>query len=285
MHTPLKIPTSAGQMAARSYGDPTSPPLILCHANGFCGSTYRQLSVALAKRYFVLAVDLRGHGRSDLPTNPKAHRSYQVYARDLHEFADGARAMFGLSGDWVFAGHSMGAVSCLLCAADRSDVRAVRLVEPVLLPAGFRVVASMPLMRPLMDRWPMVRGAKNRRNVWPDRKSVFDSYLEKPLFRHWAPGVLDDYLEDGLVETDEGVRLACAPAWEAANFAAQGHNAFAAIRRLAVPLSVMTASRHSTVVPSARARVRRLGGQIVQINASHLAPMEEPGEVTSFLAG
>ncbi|MBY0420753.1 MAG: alpha/beta hydrolase, partial [Parvularculaceae bacterium] len=264
--------------------NPDAPPLVFLHATGFCASTYKRALAPLAARFDVVALDLRGHGRTTLPAEPVGLRDWTLFARDVAEalpqIAEGRPA--------TLAGHSLGAVTAALVAAGRTDVAALRLVEPVALPSFTALMARTALWRRhLGPRLPLARAARARRSDYESRSEARESYARKRFFSNWAEGVLDDYLEDGLRETGAGVSLACKPAFESAIFAAHGHDFWGALRRTRAPVTVYAAAdpTQSTVGNAARARLRRLGAAIVAApGVTHLAPMEDPAGVAAFLA-
>ncbi|VAV92894.1 hypothetical protein MNBD_ALPHA05-702, partial [hydrothermal vent metagenome] len=109
----------------------------------------------------------------------------------------------------------------------------------------------------------------------------------KPVFRNWAPGVLDDYLEDGLADDDGGVGLTCAPAWEAATFQAHDNDFWGALRAAPAPVCVLAADhKSSTVWRHAHRRFKRIGVSVtLQAGVSHLIAMERPDLAAQFVAG
>ena len=275
-------------LALRRFGRPGAPPLLFAHANGFCASAYARTLTALGDQFDVFALDQRGHGRSRLPADPAGHRDWRIFAEDIARALAAIEARFEPNAPWTLAGHSLGGTASLMAAGDAERVRAVRLIDPVLLPFP-RWLARTPLWPLFAARMPLVRGALSRRARWPSRGDALAGYRDKPLFRRWAGGVLEDYLADGVIEDETGARLACAPAWEAANFAAQGHDPWAPARAyLARPdadLSILVAERASTASRSAQRRLARLGARIDQAaGAGHLIPMERPDAVAAFLA-
>jgi pimeloyl-ACP methyl ester carboxylesterase len=87
------------------------------------------------------------------------------------------------------------------------------------------------------------------------------------------------------------VELSCAPAWEAANFRAHGHNISKAVRNLNVPLALLHAEHGSTCRGSFPQKLKRRdpGAHIMQVKGStHFLPMEFPElviqEVRDFAA-
>jgi pimeloyl-ACP methyl ester carboxylesterase len=267
-----------GEMAGWHFVSPGKPRLVFVHANGFCASAYRQVLEPLSADFDILAPDLRGHGRSTLPADPARHRSWDVYARDLLALIDQLDEK-----PVALAGHSMGAVSSLLAAARLAEVPKLALVEPVVLPVSVYLMSSGPFGGLMKDRLPISRQARRRRNGWPDAAAALSRYANHPTFKRWAEGTLADYLEDGLAETpDGGVKLACDPFWEAANYEAQGHDLGRAARKAAPQAYVLKAQHGSTVVrPGA---LTRRGAKLTRMDrVGHLAPMEKPGAVTAWL--
>ncbi len=283
----LTIAIDEGDVALLRFGRDGAPPLLFAHANGFCASAYRQMLEALGDRFDVFAVDLRGHGRTRLPTRVERHRSMAVFGADLRQTKAALAALAAPGAKWVLAGHSLGGVAAAEAAAGDTDIAAVRLIEPVAMPRSWSLIAGTALWPMIAPRIPLVRGAARRRSQWPGRAATHASYARKPFFANWAEGVLSNYLEDGLVEDASGARLACAPAWEAANFAAQANDLWGAIGRIAAPVSVF-AARHptSTLRGGGASRFRRLGAQVeIAEGVTHLAPFEDPGRIARFLAG
>lgn len=98
-------------LAARCWGDPSRPPLLALHGWLDNAGSFDALAPRLAGRWYVVALDLRGHGRSThLP--PGAWYHYVDAFDDLAA----AFAHFG----WTQAGllgHSLGATLASLFAA------------------------------------------------------------------------------------------------------------------------------------------------------------------------
>lgn len=60
-------------------------PLIMLHGFGMCGAMWTPVAQELAKRYQVISVDMRGHGRS---TNPSNKFSHPQSAEDIRALMD-----------------------------------------------------------------------------------------------------------------------------------------------------------------------------------------------------
>ena len=94
----------------------------------------------------MVAIDLRGHGRSKLPANPRKMKSWNKFRDDVIQVLektapDGA----------VLGGHSMGATVALLVAGKRPDlVRGLVLTDPVLLKKRMTRIYNIPLVNMLV---------------------------------------------------------------------------------------------------------------------------------------
>lgn len=250
---------------------PAAPRLILGHANGFNAGTYRQFLAPLTETFEIIAPDLRGHGLSEVPAAPDSLRDWQVFGRDLARAGDD-----GSERPTLFVGHSMGSVCGLLAAAWHGlRVDRFALIEPIFMPSWFYLVPHIPGGAWAYRFNPMSTAARRRRSVWDSRSQAISHYREKSLFERWQPGILEDYLDSGVIEQEGSARLSCAPDWEAAIFASHGHNPWSALREIRAPLSILKSVRKgSTVYPVWRLQRQGLDPDLTQ--AGHLAPMEDP---------
>lgn len=234
----LPVPDRGGEgaISVLEFGDPDRPvDLVFVHANGFNALTYRTLLAPLSGGLRIWAPDLRGHGGTTLPTGIGGRRDWHDHRDDLVALLD------VLDGPpVVLAGHSMGATSALLAAAERpANVAGLVLLDPVIWSRWAVAAFKLPLLDRLASRIPLVRNALRRRAVFDSREQAMAAYSGRGAFRGWPEMMLADYLADGLTETADGFTLACAPAWEASNYAAQSHDPWRALKRLDCPVTVL----------------------------------------------
>ena len=132
---------------------------------------------------------------------------------------------------------------------------------------------------------PLARTAARRRAVFDDASEAFRSYEGRGAFRTWPSMVLADYLAGGLKERVDGkVELACAPAWEASNYAAQAHDPWRAVKRVKAPVRILKAEKHSTCMAGDGFARRGRDVRIETIaGTSHFLPMERPDVVRDAL--
>ncbi|MBQ1543113.1 MAG: alpha/beta hydrolase [Caulobacteraceae bacterium] len=283
----IKSRAGDGQMAALDFGDAARPvDLVFVHANGFNAMTYRGVLGPLALGLRVLAVDQRGHGDTPLRADPRGRRNWHDLRDDLVGLLDSLEAEGGAP--LVLSGHSMGATASLLAAAERPR-RVSRLVlfEPVILPRRQAWMARLPMAASAARNHAMVQAALRRRAVFDSRQAAFAAYLGRGAFKTWPETALADFVAGGFKDRPDGkVELACAPAWEASNYAAQGHDPWRAAARLRRPIHILRAQHGSTCAlrPGAGFLRRRPNIQVETIDgATHFLPMERPDLVREAL--
>lgn len=276
-------PVAGGEIAGLEFG-PTDRPIdiVFVHANGFNAQTYRTLLSPLAASLRILAIDQRGHGATTLSADPEGRRSWRDLRDDLVGLID------ALDGPpVVLAGHSMGGTVSLLAAAERPDrVKGLVLLDPVIMPWLAVLYAKAPWTSGrLWRRMPLVQSALRRRAVFDSREAAFAAYKGRGAFKTWPETMLADYVAGGLQERADGkVELACAPAWEASNYAAQAHDPWRAIRQVRAPVRVLKAEKGSTfrAGPGFAPRGRGVSIETV-VGTGHFLPMERPDIVRDAL--
>lgn len=267
-----------GRLAAHRQGPDDAPRILFAHANGFNARTYDRVLAPLAARFQVVALDMRGCGLSDAPADAARLRGWETFADDLAAVAEQMSDR-----PLLLAGHSFGATSSVLMLARRPELAlGVIAIEPVLLPPAVLAAGFLPFAGAMRRYNPMVQAALRRRATFPSREAAIENYRQKPVFAAWGEGVLEDYVAGGTVETADGVKLACAPEWEAAVFGSHRHRAWRAVRKLADRLDVLKARRGSTVTRPAL--VASAGAAVtVADEGGHLLPMEKPAVASQWL--
>jgi len=272
----LPLPTRGGAMAALDLGPRDRPvDIVFSHANGFNGRTYRTMLEPLAGELRILALDLRGHGASTLPTVIEGRQGWLEFRDDLLALLDAA-----CEGPVVLSGHSMGGTSSLLAAAAEPDrVRALALFDPVIFPVDMQGAGTAES--------PLVAGALRRRATFPSRQAAYEAYLGRGGFRTWSEAQLADYVAAGFRDMPDGqVTLACAPEWEASSFRTHNYDPWAAFRKSRCPIRVLRAAEASTFrVEGHEAELRANGRITVETvpGTTHFLPMERPDLVRRTL--
>jgi pimeloyl-ACP methyl ester carboxylesterase len=267
-------------MAVLDFGPPGRPAdIVLSHANGFNGRTYHSILQPLARDLRILALDLRGHGASALPTVVEGRQGWIEFRDDLLALlAEACEAPV------VLAGHSMGGTTSLLAAAaEPQRVRALALFDPVAVPVQAQADAAT------MGASPLAQGALRRRAAFPSRAAAFEAYRGRGGFKTWSDAQLADYVEAGFAETPGGeVTLTCAPAWESSNFRTHNYDVWKAFFESRCPVRVLRAAEGSTFNVEGRdadlaALAPRVTVETIP-DTTHFLPMERPDLVRGALA-
>jgi pimeloyl-ACP methyl ester carboxylesterase len=272
----LETKTGAGDFAYLDFGPGERPvDAVFLHANGFNARTYRTILAPLASDLRILALDLRGHGRTRAPAAPEGRNTWLDLGQDLDVFLEtlDLKAV-------VLAGHSMGGTLSLFAAADLPErVRALALFDPVVLPPERS--AGAPTTSP------MVHGASRRRRHFDSRDAAVQSYRGRGAFTTWTEPMLVDYVEDGFKDLADGtVELACAPEWEVSNYLAQAHDSWEAFARSRCPITILRAETASTCNVDSRIDQLTADGRIsieTIPGTTHFLPMERPDLVRATL--
>ncbi len=267
-----------GEAAGIELG-PTDRPIdvVFLHANGFNALTYRSILAPLAGEMRILAVDLRGHGRSTLPADPEGRTGWGPFKEDLLALL---RQLGGPPP--VMSGHSMGGCTSLLAAAVAPElIRRMVFFDPVILPrARLGQTAGM-------HESPLVAGALRRRARFDSKEAALTAYLGRGAFRTWRPEMVADYVEDGFRPSPEGgVELSCTPAWEAANFMAHDHDPWPGLETFPGRIRILRAETGSTASIDSELDALTADGRIeVETipGTSHFLPMERPDLVHAEL--
>ena len=221
----------------------------------------------LGELHHVIAVDLRGHGLTQMKLRRWTYRSWNRHRDDVIELLD-----THFQGAIAFAGHSMGGTTSLLVAGKRPDLaRALCLIDPVITPSALTAVVGR--------RSAIARGARRRRARFASKAEAEATLTGRGFFKTFPPEALADYVEDGFIADGDGVRLACTPAYEAATFASQAHDPWNALARTNAPLVVLRAENGSTCPDASARRIAeiRADARIATVAGStHALPIERP---------
>jgi len=205
----LRVPSTKGVTVAVHDLGGDGPPLLVAHANGFCGGAYGPLARELAGHRQVWALDFRGQGQSTPPED--LDFDWAGLADDVLAVVD---ALGG--GPLDVLGHSMGGAGLLRAEVQRpGTIRRAYLYEPIVLPAGLGELTTGGNV--------MADGARRRRETFPSRAHAAWSYARRPPLGFLRADALAAYVEFGFEELEDGTaRLRCRGEHEARMFEASG---------------------------------------------------------------
>jgi pimeloyl-ACP methyl ester carboxylesterase len=273
----VELQERGGSVATLEFGPPNRPiDIVFSHANSFNAWTYRSILADAGKRQRILAYDLRGHGETRLPIVEDGV-GWGVFSADLAALLKVLNAR-----DVVLAGHSMGATTSLLAAAEAPEhVRALALFEPVIGPPG-----SSPAEEPGTAR--AAQGALRRRSRFASVESALETFEGRGAFATWPRQMVADYAEGGLRRLEDGTyELSCSPEWEAWGYRTQpeGNEVWRALKQAPRPICVLRGGVWSSAaIQSGQELVESCGVAIRTIpGTGHFLPMECPELVIEVL--
>ncbi len=283
----FRVELKDGETAGIAFGDPVRPiDVLFLHATGFNAITYQSILEPLGTRMHAAAVDMRGHGRSRLPANPKKLKSWNRFRDDVIQILE-KTAPEGA----VLGGHSMGGTVALLVAGKRPDlVKGLVLVDPVLLKGPIYTIYNIPLLNLLVGKNAMSKQSLRRRRDFGSQNEAVESLRGRGAFKTWRVPFLEDYVVDGVLRQDDGrFSLSCSPEYEAATFNAHRYRPWLALRRLRkkrIPIIVLQADKESTSGADADQRIHaiRPDAAVTKVpGTTHFVPMERPYVVRDAL--
>ncbi len=262
----------------------TKPPLHFSHANGFPVSMYLPLMTVLARDFRVMGLSLRGQdGLSE------GISSWHRVALDLAGFLETRGA-----GPVVGVGHSIGAVTTMLCAARRPDLfSGILLLDPALISRKAVSLFRWARLLGQKRRFPPAARARSRRNGWQDRQEALDYFRGKVMFEGWKEEYLRAYVTYGLRPAgDRGTALICPPEAEARGFENSPTDIWPWPRKLRTPTLLVRGEHSEVLTADTCKRFCRLCPQAqtaVVEGAGHFIPMQRPDEtirhIKDFCAG
>ncbi len=184
---------------------------MVLHPNGFCAGMFHPLALDLRDRYRVIGIDLRGHGDSEVVTDPTCLGNDSM-ADDVLMVIDHLDI-----GSFDLLGVSLGGGIAVVVAAEAPGlVRSLLLCEAIAFGPEFTAVQDSDGSAGARS---MAEKALYRKRVWANREAVKNSYGSRPPLNVLAPEVLEAYIRWGFDDLCDGrVQLSCQPETEALIF-------------------------------------------------------------------
>jgi lipase len=251
----------------RTYGPPAGPPVLALHGVRNHGGRYRRLAADALADAWVIAPDLRGHGRSGW--EPPWTR--ETHVADVLETLDA----LGITGPVDVIGHSFGGlIACATAAAAPDRVRSLVLLDPAagLDPAACLAGADQDIH------------GEGRAATWESVDAARAAWCAvRPPQGRWA---LDEDLAAFLEQGADGryrlrySRAAAVGAWGEMARPVPGLGDWRG------PVTLVTALREPFVTEALRAQLRRDCGPLlaeVDIDSGHIMMWDAPGETAAVV--
>ena len=248
------------------------PPVLLTHANGFCGQMWRPVARELASVARCWALDFRGHG--DSVSGPDEDYNWDGMADDVLAAVDALDPAPRLA-----VGHSLGGASILKAEQARPGTfDRAWVYEPVTIP-GF--VLPPDGVRALGDI------ARMRKEFFESRQAAYDRYASRPPFSLLDPEVLRIYVDDGFRELPDGtVTMKCPRNVEATIFENPDREAFDRLGEVSTAVTVATSNDNDPPAMVASFIAENLpNGTLVRFDdLTHFGPFQAPPPIATSIA-
>jgi|TARA_Y100000310_G_scaffold107696_1_gene106108 pimeloyl-ACP methyl ester carboxylesterase len=270
------------------WGEQQLDTVLLVHATGFHARCWDQVVNNLGDCH-VVAVDMRGHGRSE-KTGPFA---WDVFGQDVTELV----AVMDLTG-LVGVGHSMGGHSVTQAAANEPDrFKGLVLVDPVIMsPEMYAARREHEAAQDSEGQDGQLHPVARRRNSFADADEMFYHMENRGSYAVWNRDVLRDYCDYGVLPNADGgdYALACPPEIEASIYTgSSGRDIYDKIDTISMPVKVLRARERSpdsqqmdfSTSPTWSGLADRFQqGEDIQLpDLTHFIPMQEPALVADHI--
>lgn len=273
---------STARIAYAEWGRRGDPVILLIHATGFHGRCWDDVVRRLPPGFNIIAVDTRGHGRSE-KTGPID--DWSKPARDLAELV----AHLNIEGA-IGAGHSMGGhLLVQIAAANPRAFKRLLLIDPVIMAP--EMYSGAPFWPPGTEH-PVAR----RRNAWASWQDMFGAFKDRNPYALWDAKVLEDYCRYGLLPAaNGGFELACPPAIEASIYMGSlATNIHDAVRKVTAPVTILRAKEREPGPRDARdfslsptwpnlANAFPNARDVYLPELTHFIPMQDPAMTARFI--
>ena len=230
------------------------------HATGFCGGVWRPVVASLPRGFESLVWDFPCHGSAPKLAHPIDWWDMGTFA--LAQVA-GRHPLIGV-------GHSMGGAALLMAELKAPGTfAALVLIEPIVFPPPFQRYDG-----------PLASLALKRKNRFESLTAAVSNFADKLPFSVWNRMAFDAYIECGLIETPEGVELACSPLDEAEIYrASTEHGVWDRLGEVNPPVTILAGAYSDTHTVDL---VRQLASQVPNCDyeivpgTGHFLPMEMP---------
>ncbi len=265
--------TDGVSVAVHDFGG-HGPPLLFCHATGFCGAVWEPIAASLLDSFHCFALDFRAHGASNPP-----HDGHMRWSGMVDDFLAVA-AVVSPSEPIRAVGHSLGGGVIVLAEARvPGTIRRAWMFEPILFdlpPPDEPVDAPHDSV--------MSQAARRRRPNFADRAEVYERYSSRPPLDGLDERCLRAYVEHGFRELPDGtVELACSPEYEARTFEQHRTGADVAAAGMEVPM-VLAVGGEVTIPVEAVVEVASRNPHLRlrrYPDLTHFGPLEAPEPIAT----
>ncbi|OZI83744.1 alpha/beta hydrolase [Pseudomonas avellanae] len=266
-----RLRTIATHTASGNSG--MSQSVFFAHANGFPSATYGKLFCALAPEYQVAHLEQHAHD----PRFPVDDNWLNLVDELIHHLRQQAGPVWGV-------GHSLGGVLHFHAALRCPELyRGVVMLDSPVLGLADKLFIRAAKRLGFIDRITPAGRTLGRREVFADLDTARTYFASKTLFRRFDPDCLTAYLQHGLQQDGEQLRLRFDPATEISIYRSIPHTS--RCRRVSSRCAGNGARQaqpgdHAASCYLAR---RMRDGEYLSMPGGHMFPLERPDETAQLL--
>ncbi|CAF0719381.1 unnamed protein product [Adineta ricciae] len=251
------------------------PTVLFCHAASFHGRCYDRIINNALRGYHVIALDFRGHGRSQ--QHPPPYR-FPWFGEDVLQFIETLNLS---SKNLIGIGHSVGGYALTYAAviAQKRLFHSLLLIDPVIIPRS--IYEHENIDKSTTDY------IFRRKNQWSSVEDMISRLEKRGTFSKWPKDVLRNYC---IYALDDNCKLNCSPEGEASIYQSGIHpdtNIYPLIEQSKhihdIPIQIARILPGESVLaldqsPTAPDLVKyfRKGKDLLLESSKHLFPMEQP---------
>lgn len=249
------------------------PVIHFAHGNGFPSPCYRQFLLALSDDYDVNFVDKLGHN----PNYPVSENWHNLVDEVINSIVEQSHSPV------IAIGHSLGGILSFLASIERPElIKAVVMIDSPIIGPVKSLFLRMAKRFNIIDKVTPAQRTRGRRTHWQDKESVLRYLKSKPIFQTFSDACIQDYIDYGLVKSNNGYDLAFDRHIEYLIFRTVPHVLPEYVGHLTCP-SVMIYGKRSNIVDSFDLRYMRKqhGIRSIGMPGTHMLPFETPIELAN----
>ncbi len=247
------------------------PVLHFSHANGFPAPVYRSMLGLLEPTFRVSTITALGMDARHPPTEGWPHLVRQVIEQvEKAHRGNSSQPVIGV-------GHSLGGYLTFMAAVARPDLFAsiILLDAPIIGAIKGRLLGATKTFG-IVDRVTPAGATRERRAEWASLAEAEKHFRGKPLFRHFAPEALRDYVRFGLADDADKLRLLIDPAIEYQIYRTVPHDLHRSLAKLEVRAGFIGGADSDVVRRVGLSTMRHAGFAFKRVKGGHLFPLEHP---------
>lgn len=244
------------------------PVIHFSHANGIPSACYRKMLNHLSDDFTIKTLPMIGMS-PEFPVEDNWHALADEVAHSIRQ--QSSEPVIGV-------GHSLGAVCTFMAAYKYPELfKGIVLMDPPTINGPLVILFAFMKMIGQIDRVTPAGVSKHRREFWPSRDEARKNMGSKKFFQAFDPECFEDYIQYGLSDAEEGVRLTVPVATEIAIFRSTPTDIWRYRSPLKVPGAFIAGAESEFIKADFGVRMARRHHMDYRVTpGGHMFPLENP---------